>query len=484
MFKFSILACVVCFSVALVSAMAMCAPAWSKEQSITDAANEDVITLEQVLKRTLKHHPRVSQAMSRVEQSLAQRLIVDSSFDWQLNQSSTARTSGFYNGWIIDQSISRILPFANGRVSGGYRLSDGSFPIYEDINRTLSGGEAYLNMRWSLLQNRDVDDNRVALENAELSINIAQHQQELVINALLLEAANHFLRWKLIRERRDIIQRLVDLAQARNRAIEQKVAGGELARITLTEFEVTMLSRQADLLEMNQALEQASIGLAMFYRDDNGMPMEFGQTQAASLHMSESLKRLPSQSDILSSLSMHPELIALENEILQTKNVIRLSRNQLMPTLDLKVDFANDIGAGAQSLEGFESYVGLDFSLPIGQREAKGKIQSNEAKLDELNMKRQEMLDVFTIEIKQALAALNNLMKLRDLRDKQAQVALRLMQEEKARFDAGDSDLFLLNSRETDFSIAQLAAVDAQISLLQQHISILASAAMLDEAVL
>jgi outer membrane protein TolC len=459
----------------------VCSQASFAEQT---QASDEALSLHDVLKSTLAHHPKIAQAASIGEQARGRRLETEGAFDWQIEQEGVARTSGFYNGWILDQRMTRTLPYANAKVSGGYRISDGSFPIYEDINNTLSAGEANFDLAFSLLRDREIDSNRAAIINAELSLEIASQQQKLMVNDLLLDATLQYLKWQQSSERRRILERLFKLAKDRQFGIEQKVAAGELARITLTEFQVTLLQREAELLSNEQSLRLDAIGLSFYMRDQQGQPKPIAIKTRADKRLKQNLTQLPDRKELFLALRNHPDVVTLEQEIAQLRAELQLNENDLLPQLDFKIKVANDIGAGSTTLNGLESYVGFDFSVPIGQRAAKGKRNQTQAKLIETSAKHQEIVESLDVKLNQAMTALSNLILLRDLRDEQARVAERLMKEEQARFEAGDSDLFLLNARETNFARAQLAALDAHINLLRQHFIVLAGSAVLDELII
>lgn len=444
------------------------------------------INLLDVLKSTLQHHPRIVQAYSQRQQAEAKQLQADAVFDWQIDQDSFVRTGGFFDGAILDQSLSRKLPFANAKISAGYRISDGEFPIYENINNTLAAGETYIKASVSLLRDREIDKNRAEIITAGLGIDIVAQQQNLILNDLLLDATLQYLDWRQASERKRIISRLVALAQARQKGIEQQVAAGELAQISLIEFQVTLLQRQAELLAIEQTLQKHAIGLSMFMRDQDGNPMLLPENAQANEKVDDALITLPQREAVYATLRNHPKLVALEREIDQVSADLRLQQNGLQPKLDASVLIANDFGGRgdrSQTLEGVESYISLDFSVPIGLRAAKGKVAQTKAKLVETKAKKKEVLDSIDIKLNQAFTALDNLRQLRDLREAQANIAERLMVEEQKRFDAGVSDLFLLNARETNFTRAQMLALNANIELLMQHFLILAGSATLHERV-
>ncbi|WP_207611255.1 TolC family protein [Alteromonas sp. 5E99-2] len=453
----------------------------------TSAQTGVAISLDDVLKSTLKHHPRVAQALSQQQQAQAKQLQSQGVFDWQVDQNSFVRTGGFFDGAILDQSVSKALPFANAKVSAGYRISDGEFPIYENINNTLAGGETYIKASLSLLKDREIDKNRADIINADFDADIAQEQQKLILNDLLLNATLQYLEWKRVSERKVILEKLLALAETRLEGIEKQVKAGEIAQISITEYQVTLLQRKAELLANKQVLQKHTIGLSMFLRDNEGKPKSLPENAYASYKLAGPLSKHPEKLDLLNTLKAHPQLVKLEQEINQIRAKLQLNENSVLPKLDVSVLLANDIGGRGDrsgTLEGVESYVSVDFSLPIGQRVAKGKAAQTKAKLLEVQAKKQETLESIDIQLNQAFTALTNLTQLRDIREAQANVAERLMKEEQNRFDAGASDLFILNARETNFTRAQMAALNANIELQIQHFVILAGSATLHERVL
>lgn len=453
-------------------------------QAAQEHAKSASISLEDVLTNTLAHHPTIIKAASYTKGARGEQLAASGAFDWELEQESFARSSGFYDGWLLDQRVSRRLPIANASVSAGYRISDGSFPIYEDINRTLSGGEANISLRFSLLRDREIDKQLASLSLADASLDIASERQKLLINDLLLDASLQFVKWQRDSDKLAVYEKLLSLAKERQLAIEQKIALGEVAQITQTEFAASLLQRQADLIGQQQKRQVSAIGMSFYFRDQAGVPIDINNRFTPSKQLSSSFLQTPSSQEVSERLQQHPNIRRLQAEITQINTRIALKKNNLKPELDAKLVLANDIGTGSQTLQGFESYVGLEFSMPLGQRVAKGELAIEEAKLMAAQAELSEKQDALDILLEQSFTRLKLLKNLRELRDQQALVATRLMNEEKRRFEAGDSNLFLLNTREADFATAQLAAIDAQANLLSQFLILLSGSAMLDERTL
>lgn len=450
------------------------------QSGLACAQEGNILSLGDVLKRTASFHPYLLQWQAQVEETQGKRLAAEGAFDWQIEQESFSRTSGFYNGWFLDQSISRRLGPNNAKVSGGYRVSDGIFPIYEDIHRTLSGGEANLKFSLSLLRDRDTDPYRNKVANADLEVLAAGDMRALQINELLFNAGMAYLDWYQASHQREIYAKLLKLSEDRNAAIESKVQRGDLASITLTEFNATLLDRRAQLLDSERKALASARKLGFYVLSDMQTlaPLDTSQYKPAEENLNTYLS-VADKPQLIAAMSDHPEMRLLQRQLAQTRNNLNLADNSLLPRLDLEMTLANDVGSGSESLDGFESYVGLKFSVPFEQREARGEIRANDAKVRQLQHKRQAMVAAMRTDIDAAFITLTNLIELHKIRSAQADVAEKLARQEQQRFDLGDSDLFLLNARERNAGLAMLKRVDTAAEILRQQLYTLTLTAQL-----
>ena len=436
------------------------------------------INLKHVLHSALQHHPKILEARSATAEKRALREASLGEFDWQVKQQSFARGSGYYDGRYADQKFVRKLRQFNGELSLGYRISDGDFPVYEQINETLSDGEVNLKLSLSLLRGRSIDEQRGRLNEAELDIDIAELAQQLDANEVLFDAALSYLRWYRSVMETEIAEQALALAENRNKAIRIGVSKGDLAAITLSEFEQSLLNRKASLLGSRQKQAGNAVELGLYLRDQHGEPLELSQAKAPQanqqaffsqqIDVAMAQTRRPGQQH-----KRHPFYQQLTRMIERQKNQIRLSENKRLPKLDLQMTVAEDVGVGSETLDGTETYLGLHFSTPIQRREAKGKLSAQKQKLRQLEHKQQMFVDKLNAELTKAQLELDNLEQLRDIRQQQADLGNHLVAQEQRRFDLGESDLFLLNTRERENMQAQMSALNVELQIVQQKLFIL-----------
>lgn len=432
------------------------------------------LSLMDVMRSSYHYHPKIQQSLAKVSEAQGGILASEGAFDWQLNNNSMSRTQGYYDGWHMEQKITRYLGDYNAKVSAGYRVSDGSLPVYESQHLTQSGGEANIGLQLSLLRDRETDKYRTGINNARLEEKYYTQALNQGVNEVLYKAGLAYLDWYASYRQVEVAKQLLALAQNRQEAIRQKVASGELAKIALTEFERERLKRKGALLSARQGLQDTELRLRLYWRDTQGQLQVSGTPHTPAVLPQAMVQHAFDERWLARSLEQHPRLHAWEQKLAMTKNKLRLSHNQYLPRLDLELKLAQDMGTGSETLDGVESYVGLKFSMPLERRKARGEILQYESKLRALELEGQQLKESLDNQLQIARASLNNLKEIMQLKQSEADIAARLMEQEQARFALGESDFFLLNLREAQGGKATLDAVKARLDSLKQEMQLLA----------
>ncbi|GLS26394.1 TolC family protein [Marinibactrum halimedae] len=477
----------------------------AKNQQVTvEGLASHTISLTDVLRSSYTHHPKVLSALAEREQTEAAVTAAQGAFDWQYKQQYDSRLSGYYDGNYWENSLSKPLGDWNAKVTAKYRRSDGDFPVYEEINSTLNRGEASIGVSLSLLKDRAIDKKRLTLQNAEVGVLAAQQMQTLSINDVLNKAGQTYLKWYLANERLRLVQVLVGMAEQRQEAIKIRVKQGDAAEITLTEAQTSVLSRRAMLVEEEQSLARFAQELSLYWRDAAGNPVlpqhiSFSGTLSRSsveelntlLELSRgriralTLNRPSSDAGFndywkMAVIERHPALAEVDAALIQVENQLRLAKNDHLPNLDLSLKVAEDFGGGPDNLDDTDTIVALNFSMPLERRYAKASLQKAKAKERELKAKRRMISDNLQAEVSAELMNFTMLKSYSEIKQQQAQLAIKLLSQEQVRFAEGDSDQFILNSRETSAANALLQSVKANVDYVAQKIHLLALGAELE----
>ena len=150
---------------------------------------------DEVARRARLYSPKILSNLEKQNITTAKILEAEGAFDTSIEQSLYSRLNGFYDGQQADTRIVQPLRDFNAKVSAGYRLSDGSFPIYEDRRVTTENGELLFALQVSLLRNRAIDPKRLKLQDAELEQAIVEADIALLNIALQEQAVSYYWEW-------------------------------------------------------------------------------------------------------------------------------------------------------------------------------------------------------------------------------------------------------------------------------------------------
>jgi outer membrane protein TolC len=436
-------------------------------------------TIEALVDSMVNYHPYVQAINEGNYQAAAELEIARSSFDPFIEQKTKSRVSGYYDGTNLTQRFTNPIEDFNASVFGEYRIAAGDFPSYEGYYDTLSAGEASVGVAMSLLQNREIDKRRTELRNAGLANSQWQALATSLINDFVYKGVREYIAWYESALQIQAVTELLNTASEREKALVTRVEKGDLASIVLTEFKANLLQQRLTLAELKQKRDTHAQMLSFYWRSPNGdmlainseqpptdlsWPFWIGNSQLVTLR---------------NALRSHPELDVMKLEQQVVENKVALADNALLPKLDLTASIARDVGAGSETLEGTETKVGLSFSYPLGNRKAKAERAQLQSKQRELSHKLTSTQQAIVQRFEQALIYWAQAKDIVSLQSENAALAKTLSKVEKTRFDAGDSDMFVLNARAQNEIKARIKEIKAKVDLLKSELMLYKEAAML-----
>jgi outer membrane protein TolC len=418
------------------------------------------LTLSEVLGSSRRHAPQVLEAIAKVRQAGGKALTAEGAFDTVVKAEAETRLSGYYDGRFAQGTITRPIENFGGSLYGGYRVSSGRFPIYEDERFTNQLGEIKVGAVLSLLRDRVIDDRRFARSSARIDIDIADAERLLTAIGIQRRAIGAYNQWVAAGLRRSVYRDLLQLARDRQSGLRRQVQAGARPGIILTENEQNILRRETLVVRAEQELAVAANGLSLFLRDTNGAPL---QPDAKRLPTAfPQLTRTIANPRVL--LDGRPDLRQLDLRLKQATERLALDRNSLSPRLDLKVEASQDIGPvgeGGSSRVGTDTKVGLSFTLPLERRVAKGRIDQTVAEIDAIRRRRQQTEEQIVAAIDALAIDVGATKQLRALAEAEHDRATTMARAESRRFVMGASDFFLVNIREEAAADAAVRELDA-----------------------
>lgn len=408
------------------------------------------------------HAPQVMQAQAAAEAAAARETIAAAPFDPVLSGRYDGRMTGFYGGQVGDVEVRQRLEGLNATVYGGYSISRGRLPVYEDEYLTNRGGEVRAGARFALLRGRETDPLRVALSNARLATQSAEQKAQLRILDIKAAAMQAYVRWLYAENTLAVYSELLTIAQVRDDAIQKAIEAGQLASITREENRQLLLARQSQKIRAEQMAMQAAMGLAIYLRDQNGEPMTPRFGTEAYLPQQNPFRRFTVEEMSRRTLDGRPDFIALSLDIEQLKTSERLAENDLQPNLDLKYEFRRDFGDGSPTREGTDHKVGLNFNLPIELSRARGTRSELMARIKAARAELRLLGDEVGLALRANQMGIVATEQQLEIGRSEVAIAESLQRAEESRYLAGASDVFRLNVQETALANSKLRVLNAQ----------------------
>lgn len=439
-------------------------------------ASAQPLDLAELLETARRSAPILLEAEARRRAAEARRLEADGAFDTSVDALAETRLSGFYDSRYVDSQLTQPFTNRGGYVYGGYRLSDGRFPVYEDERFTNQLGEVRLGAIFALWRDRAIDERRLARNLADAGIDLAQTELLIAAVGLQRRALEAHALWVAAGLRLNAYRELLAVASERQAGIERQVRAGAVPAILATENRQAILRRQSLVADSERALDVAAARLSVFYRSASGEPQMPPATRLPSRIEPVPIAQLPPDG----TLPARPDVAAVDNRIAQARQRLAQDRNLLQPRLDLKVEASQDIGPiaeGGPSRSGTETKVGLSFSVPLQRREAQGKLAQTQAAVAALEAERKRIAEEIGVQLQAVSTDVGATARLLTLARDDAAQAEALARAERRRLELGTSDLLRVALREEAAADARVREVDAALRQALAHAELAAATA-------
>lgn len=435
------------------------------------------LTLDEVLRASARAAPQIVEALARERAAEGRALSAAGAFDTVFEVDGRSRALGYYDGTVVAGRVTRPLTDNGGYLYGGYRVSRGDFPIYEDENYTNRLGEVKVGALYSLLRDRLVDERRTRQTLAAGDIDIARFEREAVTIGVQRRAIDAYQNWVVAGLRLAAYRDLLNLSESRRGALARQVQLGARPEILLAENDQNLVRRRALVVRAEGDFQAAANALSLYYRDEAGEPVLVGA------------ERLPSDVSALTGVAAaasadlaqrRPDLQVLLARIDQGSARLALAENDLRPRLDLRGEVGKDVGdegLGGRSRTPLEGVVGFRFSVPLQNRGARGRIAEARAEIDALEARSRFLRDQITTEVQGINIGVGAAERLAAIAEQERSLAERLAAAERRRFELGSSDFFLVNQREETANDARVRLIDAQARIAAARAELAAATA-------
>ncbi len=435
-------------------------------------SSELKLELKEVLESTQKNYPKILALYQEIEAAKGSILEAEGFFDVKLRQNFLDKSRGYYDGKEINTEISKKNQFLGSEIYGGYRKSFGDFENHESGLYTNHDGEFRVGAKFSLLQNSMIDENRLRLMLSRLNLEESKLALKNIKNEIRRDAAKAYYNWIVYGEIYKINKELYELALARNKQFEVRVAKGDLAAIVLIENERNALSRKTAMIKALQDFENSALYLSLFYRDDKGEPIIVKTEMCPYLKNTTHLKKIDVshfEKDLIHALQNRADIALIKISKQKEQNNLKQAQNLYKPKLDVDFSASNDISNENKARGQSKNEVNVKFEIPLQQRTAKGKTTQARAKIDKIIYEEKLLQESAKMRLSQIKNSLNSITEINDNLQQEIALSLKLENAEKIRFEKGGGDFFLINLREQSTALAKISAALAFGEYFKTH---------------
>lgn len=440
------------------------------------------LTLDQVLVSAEEHYPLIRKAQSDLQAQQQMQQSRQGAFDPTFTAGYQEALSGYPQQNRHDYGIASQIPGTGLKLEYVFDKTSGTVPMYQGEMATGLDGRQKISLSLPLLRNFLIDKNRGALKIEQGLVEVQTQLQRLTQLETLREAALQYWRWQMRVDNRKTLEELLRFAEATDSFITRRVEKGDAPGIEKVENQKIIAQRRSQVLIAQQQEAESALALSLFYRNSEGRPQIPLEQQSPPWDWSKDheillLKQpLPTLKAMIGQLPMI-QSVQKEIHVLQLQK--RLYDNEWLPQLDLKIQDATYLGPLPFTRnDQREQILGLSFSFPLLNREARGLRASAQSKIESKQFELQLRHERMENQIQQLVLNLKNQTQVLANTQIEYQTSLELVQAEQKRFRAGGSSLFLVNTRESEAALAKIKlnenilvfkSLEAELQLLQNN---------------
>ncbi len=435
--------------------------------SLVVAAQDTTLVLEQerFLQMVLEYHPVARQSRLVIEQGEYGIRKARGSFDpsvFTYYDNKQFQSKEYYS--MLGTGL-KVPTWVGVDMKLGYDQNQGDF-----LNPEASipeNGLWYAGVSVPLGEGLFIDERRKVVKQARLFSQYTRAEQSRILNDLLLDAMENYWYWVKTFSQLRIFDESVGIALTRFNAVRDSYLQGDKPAVDTLEAFIQVQNRR---ISANQALieyQKATLSLSNYLWYENDIPLEITDKLIPPLSDALADIEIISESELSARLTgiedSHPELQLYQYKQADLAIEERWKKEKIKPKLNLNYNFLSEtIGPTAENY-GLNNYKwGLEFSLPLFLRSEIGDLRLTQIKQEEVALGRSRK----TLEVINKVLVfhqqLKNLMDQIDLYALNVTNYEQLLRAERLKFDAGESSLFLINSREISLIEARIKYIEVE----------------------
>lgn len=351
------------------------------------------------------------------------------------------------------------------KLKAEYRRGIGS--QIDPENLTSTPGEASLGVALPLLQGIFTDKRRTDLAKAYQRPEIAQAQYRIERNSLLRTAGWAYWDWSEAEAGLGIADTLLRLAELRASQVAAQVRAGERAAVDSIEIIQEVYRRQGVRFDALRKAEQARVKAAVYLWSGDGTPRAITESP---LPLPSRVAPAPSpQESLEQARTRRPEVTRLTVLQRMARLDSALSREYLRPFIELEAGLTS---YDVSSIGTTDYKVGLTVSQPLLFRSASAGAQVADINVQRADLSQLLVQRVVEADAQTALVAFTRAAERISAAEIEVDLAGRMVEAERQKFTAGESNLLQINLRERFYAEALLRLLAARADYARAQIGL------------
>jgi len=445
----------------------------------------ETLSIKNFLEQVQQNHPFFKKESLNPEILKTQQKALLGGEDWRVNATTslTHEETGISNAFTpekanyanLETSLSRLYWKTGGQMSLGYSLTRSS----QDFSQgNIKSYQNYVNLQYvhPLMKNINGILSRLNYELEDYNVQNAEILSLEAKENFLAELADKYLDWILQTELLRINNKRLSISETEYKRTKRKRSNNLVPKVDV------IRSKHA-VLRTKQSLQKVKADLASILADLSVLSQNQNLLNLTPEYQIYDIKTLPSKTKVNQSIANNSRLVnSFQLRLDQIDNQLRGLHNDKKPELDLIVGaglLGNDSGFGdAASINNPQYSVALNFSYPLGNRNAKANIDQSHLQKMQLEEGKNDLILTLQAAAAAILERLSQLEKSLELDKAQIESSKLKTREELKRYNQGRSELtFVLQSQDQE----QQAEISYAITAITYHKIYLRYRALMDE---
>ncbi len=426
-----------------------------------------VLTFDEFLGMVKKHHPIVKQANLILSESEIKLLKSKGAFDPKLEFNLDEKQ--FKDQEYFERTdVSFKVPTWYGvEFKGGYENNSGIFLNPEATVPT--DGLFNLGVTVSVGEGLWIYERLATLKEAKFYLKQADVDNQILVNEILYNASSAYFSWLRAYKELEVFEEFIENAEERFEGILQNIELGEKPAIDSTEAKIILNNRNLNFEKSKLNLLKTSLEVSNFLWL-NDVPVELKESVVPEyllLSRIDQVLELNQFNSELFEVSNHPKIQSFGYKLQGAEIERRLKRNSILPTVDLRYNALNENLSDGNYLSANDYKFGVMIQAPLFLRKERADLKLANLKIEALGYEISALELALQNKIAAVLNEISSYQIQLDITNEIVSDYAILLQGEETKFQAGESSLFLINSRESKLIENRLKAIQTENQLLE-----------------